>query len=103
MRGEVTIAGVVLLLLSFFGWMLAFVSPVLGGLLCLLSPVFFIIGLILFIVGLVALDAPPAQIVVQQSVPVAPMGGSNCCVCGQPLAYYPQNGRWYCHRCNRYV
>ncbi len=103
MREGVAVAGVVLLVLSFFGWMLAVVSPIFGGLLCLLSPVFFIVGLILFMVGLIVQSTPPTQIVIQQSVPAAPITGGACQVCGQPLTYFSQIGRWYCHRCGRYL
>ncbi len=102
MRGGVVIAGVVLLLLSFFGWMLVVVNPVLGGCLCLFSPVLFLIGLILFIVGLVVSPPQTTQIIVQQSVPAGPMMSSACHICGQPLTYYPQKSRWYCHNCRQY-
>ena len=102
MRGGVVAAGVVFLLLSFFGWMLFVLNPLIGALLCLLSPVFFILGLILFIVGLVISPEQPTQPVVVYAQPMPAPTMNLCPVCGSPLTYYAQNNRWYCHRCRSY-
>lgn len=102
MRGGVVVAGVVFLLLSLFGWMLFIFNPLIGVVLCLLSPAFFIIGLILFIVGLVISPSePPQQVVIYAPMPQAPTVNP-CPVCKSPLTYYTQNRRWYCHTCRAY-
>ena len=91
-----------MLLLSFFGWMLAIINPWIGLALCLLSPILFIVGLVLLIVGLVISPPQPTQIYVQQSAPpIMPMANV-CPVCGRSMTYYPQKGRWYCHTCRQY-
>jgi ABC-type multidrug transport system permease subunit len=102
MRGGIVAAGVVMLLLSFFGWMLVIFNPLIGAVLCLLSPVLFIIGLVLFIVGLVISPPQQTQIYVQQSIPTAAPMANVCPVCGRSMTYYPQKGRWYCHSCRQY-
>ena len=39
----------------------------------------------------------PAAYMTPYAVPTAP-----CPVCGQPLFWFPQAGRWYCYRCQQY-
>jgi len=102
MRGGVAAAGAVMLILSFFGWMLFFFNPLLGAVMCLLSPLLFIVGLVLLIVGLVLEPAEPTYIYVQQSIPAPAPIANTCPVCRRSMTFYPQKGRWYCHYCRRY-
>jgi hypothetical protein len=101
MRGGIVVAGVVILLLSFFGWMLVIFNPLIRAVLYLLSPALFMIGLVLLNVGLVISPPQPTQIYVQQSIPTAAPMADFCPVCGRSMTYYPQKGRWYCHSCRR--
>lgn len=89
-----------------------------------------IIGIILFVYGLVASDPQPPPIMqqagyyqqqpgyypqqpvytqqptayYQQPPPPQPYGPPQypCAYCGRPMTYIQQNGRWFCASCNRY-
>jgi fatty acid desaturase len=99
-------AGLVMILLSLFGWMLVIFNLFLGAVLFCMSPILFIIGLVLLIVGLVASSPQqPMQVIVTQQAPyqtAAAPAGNTCYACGRAMTYYPQKGRWYCHNCRRY-
>ncbi len=45
---------------------------------------------------------PPQPPVAGQPVPGAPFQQPSCYVCGSPLTWVPQYGRWYCSRCQSY-
>ncbi len=45
---------------------------------------------------------PPQAPVAGQTVPAAPAQQPSCYVCGTPLTWVPQYGRWYCSRCQSY-
>ena len=45
---------------------------------------------------------PPQPPAPGQSVPSAPYQQPSCYVCGTPLSWVPQYGRWYCSRCQTY-
>jgi hypothetical protein len=102
MRGGIAAAGAVSMLLSFFGWMVVFFNPLIGVLVCFLSPVLSIIGLVLLIVGFVMSPPQPTQIYIQQSIPTAAPMANVCPVGGRSMTYYPQKGRWCCHSCRQY-
>jgi len=107
MRGGVVVAGVVLMLLALFGWLAFVFNPLLGALLCIASPILFLVGLILFIVGLVVSAPQPMVYVAQQAPPAAMYAGVPppaypCPVCRQPLQFVQQYRRWYCPHCRQY-
>jgi len=101
MRGGIVVAGVLLMLIGLFGWMMVFFNILIGAVLfCLAVPIFFA-GLIVFIIG-IAMSPPQQQvIVVTQQAPGTAMTGT-CPVCGRHMVYYSQNGRWYCSNCRTY-
>lgn len=45
---------------------------------------------------------PPQPPAAGQPVPNAPYQQPSCYVCGSPLMWVPQYGRWYCSRCQSY-
>ena len=72
MRGGIVFAGVPLMLIGLFGWMLVFFSLLIGAVLfCLAVPLFFA-GLILFTVGLAVSPSQQQVIVATQQASSAP-------------------------------
>lgn len=45
---------------------------------------------------------PPQPPAAGQPVPTAPYQQPTCYVCGSPLTWVAQYGRWYCSRCQTY-
>lgn len=90
------VIGAVLMLVGVFFW------PLCG------------IGILLLIIGIVMAAAggaqpayyPPPYYPYPPQAPQAPVAGPqappNCPVCGQPLSWIAQYGRWYCARCQQY-
>lgn len=94
--------GLVLIFLALGWWLFIPIAPGLAVILCLLQPIFFIMGLIIFIVGLATSPPQPATIVhVQSSMGPQPVANS-CPSCGYPLTWIAQRRRNYCYRCKRY-
>ncbi len=54
MRGGIVAVGIVLIGLSIGWYLVGFVSPTIACGLCIVSPVLFVVGVLLFIVGLIA-------------------------------------------------
>lgn len=116
MRTDLTLLGGIFLIVSITGWLAVLVSPALGCALIIVSPILLILGLILLIVGL-ATDSTPAASYPTMGyatpagydpatgyAPAAPPMGPAypCHVCGRPLTFVPEYGRWYCHTCTAY-
>lgn len=101
MKTGIVAAGIVLIVLSVGWYLLVPFSPIIAAYLCIASPVLFIMGILLFIVGLV-MDSEP-RTVVHYQVPAQPQPtASTCPGCGYPLEWISQRQRYYCHRCKRY-
>ncbi len=89
---------------------------ILGALLMVVGIVFWPIcglGIVLLIVGIVLLIAkvprpqyyyPPTYGYAPPGAPVGPAAyaPAACPVCGSPMAWIAQYGRWYCMRCQAY-
>lgn len=67
--------------------------------LCALGILLLVVGIIIALVGqprAIYYPAPPG------AAPYGPPGVPACPVCGSPLTWVPQYGRWYCARCQAY-
>ena len=102
MRGGIVAVGIVLIGLSIGWYLVGFVSPTIACGLCIVSPVLFVVGVLLFIVGLIA-GEPRTTTVVHVQAPTQPTQVSNpCSTCGYPLTWIPKHQRNYCYRCKKY-
>lgn len=61
-----------------------------------------IAGLVLLIYGLVKEEPRPAFAYPVYPPVYLPQSTALCPVCGSPLQWVPQYGRWYCPRCGAY-
>jgi len=92
--------GVVLIVVGLVLAALGFLFPPI----CALGILLLIIGTILALVGQprpVYYPAPPAYPYGMPAAPGAPQVPP-CAVCGSPLTWIGQYGRWYCARCQAY-
>jgi len=105
MRSGVVAAGAVLLISGIFGWLLVFVNPLLGTALCVLSPILFLVGIILLIVGLVADDSPRMTYLAPMGYPTYPPmapPSNPCPICRAPLQWVMPYQRFHCGACRAY-
>jgi len=100
MRGGIVAIGIIFIGLSIGWYLLIPFSPGLALLVCIMSPVLFIVGILLFIVGLVAQH--PQPMIIQYQAPMQPQTKA-CPTCGYPLTWIPQRNKNYCYRCRRYI
>ncbi len=108
MKNSLVILGGIFIALSFGWFIVAFISPTAAAILCLFSPVFFIIGLILLIIGLVVGELPQQPVYVYPQAPMTPAPGTyyglnTCPKCKNPLSWESAKQRWYCQYCKKHV
>lgn len=101
------VLGVVLMVVGFIFW------PI-----CAIGVVLLIVGIVLLATERTRTQAyampgygypaqppymyPPQPPAAGAPVPQAPYTQPPCPVCGSPLSWVPQYGRWYCSRCQAY-
>jgi hypothetical protein len=94
--------GLVLIFLALGWWLFIPIAPGLALVLCLLQPILFIVGIIIFIVGLATSPPQPATVVQVQAPMPYPQMANTCPACGYPLTWIPQYRRNYCYKCRSY-
>lgn len=90
------------------------IALIVVGIVLIFSGIFFGplcgLGIVLIIIGIVLMAAGPSRAAYYAPPPAypyappqwAPPPAPACPVCGTPLSWVPQYGRWYCTRCQQY-
>lgn len=89
--------GTVLIVIGLVLIVAGFVLPSVCGIVCGIGAILLIIGIILALVG-----PRPGYYAAPAAYPYAGPLTAPCPVCGQPLTWVPQYGRWWCGNCQQY-